>query len=145
MGKPGPDPRKFKKKVVSFIYIGGSDWGTKISSDLNCVAMCGMWKVIDEELFMWSKSIVMDDEAVAKCHQVGVNIAKAAADPENAAYQGKPGICPNCNSRNFYFSDNNEVICEVCGIEGKLLSKTIHKFLSLTRTVRIAHNVLPEK
>lgn len=119
-GKPGPDPRKFKKKAVAYIAIGGSDWTTKVSSDLNSAAMSGMWKVIDEEVFQWSKGIMMDDAAVARCHEIGVNLAKACKDIENAKYVGLPGICSICNSRNFYFDKRGMVICEVCGMEGAI-------------------------
>ena len=96
-GKPGPDQRKFRKKATSFISIGGSDWSTRVSCDMNLVAMCPMWKVIDDLVFQWSKSIILDDDAVAKCHQVGVNIAKACMDIENAEYLGDKGVCGNCH------------------------------------------------
>ncbi len=116
----GPDPRKFKKKAVSFIGIGGSDWATRISTDMNLAAMSGMWKVIDDEVFKWAKSIVIQDENVAKCHQIGQNIVKAVQDIENAKFKGTPGVCPVCNSRNFYIHEDGRAECEVCGIIGSL-------------------------
>jgi multimeric flavodoxin WrbA len=120
-GKSGPDPRKFKKKVVSFISIGGSDWNTRISCDMNLVAMTAMWKVIDDVVFPWAKSIVLQEDNVNFCHEVGVNIAKAAADIEVAKFQGDPGICPNCHSRNFFLGDDPaKSICEVCGMVGEI-------------------------
>ena len=60
----GPDPRKFKKKAVSFVGIGGSDWATRISTDMNLAAMSGMWKVIDDEVFKWAKSIVITSYSI---------------------------------------------------------------------------------
>jgi multimeric flavodoxin WrbA len=145
-GNGGPDPRKFKKKATSFIGIGGSDWSTRISCDFNLTAMVPMWTVIDDLVFQWSKSIVLDDAAVAKCHQLGVNIAKAAADVEKATYMGDPGICPNCHSRNFYFAPDNAAICEVCGIEGKIRftdGKT--EFVFSNEMMEHAHNLIPGK
>lgn len=146
MGKPGPDPRKLKPKVTSFISIGGSDWMTKVSCDLNLLAMSTMWKVIDDEVFSWSKSIILDDEAVKKCHQIGVNIAKAAADIPNAKYLGEPGICPHCNSRNFFLAKSGKAICEVCGIEGKLVPQgDTMAFEFDPEQLQHAHNNVPGK
>ena len=119
-GKAGPDRRKFDKKVTSFIAIGESDRLTKISSDFNLCAMSRMWTVIDDAVFQWSKSIILNDAAVAKCHQIGINIARAAADIENAKYLGDPGMCANCHSRNFFLDAAGKAICEVCGIVGEL-------------------------
>jgi len=145
-GKGGPDPRKFKKKATSFIAIGGSDWSTRISCDFNLAAMCQMWTVIDDVVFQWSKSIILDDAAVAKCHQVGVNIAKAAADMENAMYLGDPGLCPHCHSRNFFVETSGKAICEVCGIEGELKPVTGGiEFVFPKDQYEHAHNTVPGK
>ena len=121
-GNEGPDMRLFRDdKFVSFIAIGGSDWMTRISCDENLFAMVPMWKVIDDEVFSWSKGIALEDEKVAKCHQVGVNMAKICANPESYEYKGDAGVCPHCHSRNFYLNqDASKAICEVCGIEGEL-------------------------
>ena len=146
MGKPGPDPRKFKKKAVSFISIGGSDWCTRISADMNNVAMCGMWTVIDDELFQWSKSIVLDDAAVAKCHAVGVHIANAAKDLDAAVYQGDPGVCPLCHCRNFYLDPNGTAVCEVCGMVGELkMVDNRYAFVVEPEQYQHAHTLMPGK
>jgi len=121
-GGPGPDPRKLQRKVVSFITIGGSDWVTLASTAMNLTAMARAWKVIDDALFKWSKSIVMNDDSVAKCHEIGVNIAKAAAlGPDKAEFKGDPGACPECHSRSFFVNDDpGKTVCVVCGITGEL-------------------------
>lgn len=38
-GRGSTDPRKFKKKVTSLIAIGGSDWSTRVSCDLDLCAV----------------------------------------------------------------------------------------------------------
>lgn len=116
-----PDPRILKDKVVSYMGIGGSDWTTRIQCDHALQALSPMWKIIDNEVFSWSKGIVMDDEKVARAHQIGVNLAKAAGDIESARYMGEAGICPHCHSRNFYLNNKaSEAICCLCGIKGEL-------------------------
>ena len=47
--------------------------------------MSAMWKVIDEEVFQWSKCIMMDDGAVARCHEIGVNLANAKHAGKNTS------------------------------------------------------------
>jgi multimeric flavodoxin WrbA len=116
-----PDPRILKDKVVSYMGIGGSDWTTRVSCDHGLQAMTPMWKIIDNEVFPWSKGIIMEDEKVARAHEIGVNLAKAAKDIDSAAYQGEPGVCPHCHSRNFYLNDNSsEAVCCLCGIVGEI-------------------------
>jgi len=124
-GGPGPDPRKFDKKLMSFISIGGSQWTTRISADMNMLAMSRSWTVVDDEVFSWGKSIVMDDARVAKCRSIGENIVDAAiAGAENAEFLGDPGVCPVCHSRNFHVTDDpKETICVVCGVTGELTIK----------------------
>ena len=121
-GNEGPDMRLFRDdKFVSFIGIGGSDWMTRMSADFRNFAMVPMWKVVDDQIFSWSKGIVLEDEKVAKCHEIGVNIAKACADPAAYEYKGDQGVCPHCHSRNFFLNDDaSKAICEVCGIEGDI-------------------------
>ena len=145
-GTAGPDPRKFVPKVMSFMGIGGSDWNTRLSAVMNTVAMSPMWKVVDEQIFEWAKSIVVQDENVARCREIGRNTAKAAADPENAEYVGEPGLCSVCNSRNFYFRSNGIVECEVCGCRGKIVpdgEKYIFEFDP--EQIPLVHTKMPGK
>jgi multimeric flavodoxin WrbA len=143
----GPDPRAFKKRMSSFISIGGSDWICKASSDMNLFAMSPMLTVIDDLTFGWAKSIILDDDRVAKVHQVGINIAKAAKDPANAKFMGDPGICPNCHSRVMHLSDLSErVECVVCGIIGELVIQNGKiKFEFGPEQYERAHTTIPGK
>lgn len=120
-GGTPPDGRLMKPKVVSFIGVGGSDWSTRIQCDFANMALTPMWKIIDNDVFPWSKCIVMEDEKVARAHVIGGNIAEAAAGIETAQYKGDQGICPHCHNRNFHLSDDAaRAICCVCGLEGAI-------------------------
>lgn len=115
------DPRFLKDKVISFMAVGGSEWCTGVQCDFGIHALTPMWKIINNEVFSWSLGIAADDQKIAKAHEIGVNIAKAAADIERAEYQGDEGICPHCHCRNFYItSENTKAICCLCGIEGTI-------------------------
>jgi hypothetical protein len=127
-GKP-IDPKYLKEKVVSFMGIGGSDWATRIQCDFNTSALTPKWTVIDNECFQWSLDIIMNDEAIARAHQIGANLAQAAkkiadgtfvpaAGIFNEDYQGPAGVCPYCHSNNFFLREDGVAVCCLCGTEG---------------------------
>ena len=118
-GGTAPDPRILKDKVISFMSVGGSDWVTRTQCDAGMLALTPMWKVIDNEVFPWALSILVEDERVARAHQIGRNIAEAAKDIEHAQYQGDAGVCPHCHSRNFHLQDGKAICC-LCGLEGEI-------------------------
>jgi multimeric flavodoxin WrbA len=123
-GGKKPDPRILKDKVVSFIGIGGSNWSTKVQNDCAMLALPAGWKIIDNVVFSWSKNIILDPEKVKVVHNIGVELAKAAADYNNAKYVGEPGVCSHCHSRNFYLDpESTHAICCLCGIEGDMVIK----------------------
>ena len=145
-GGPGPDPRKMKPKPMSYISIGGSDWYTRASCDMNMLSITTGWKAIDDLVFPWAKSIILDDESVEKCHTLGRNLAEAAADYERAEYKGDPGCCPNCHSRNFYLAPDGKAICELCGIIGDIVFKDgKYSFVFPEEQMEHAHNHMPGK
>lgn len=118
-GGVAPDPRILKEKVVSFISVGGSDWSTRAQCEAATLAMVPAWKIINNEVFSWSKCIAMEDDKLAVARKVGENLAEAAQDWESASYKSEPGICPHCHSRNFYLGDQ-EATCCFCGMVGKI-------------------------
>ena len=119
-GKP-VDQRLLKDKVISFIGIGGSDWSTKIQCDHLLIALSPGWKVIDNDRFSWSKNIIMEDDKVSRIREIGCNLAKAAADIDNAKYMGEPGVCAHCNCNEFYLEPGtNRATCCLCGIVGEI-------------------------
>ncbi len=143
----GPDPRAFKKRMTSFISIGGSDWVAKSSCDLNLFALSPMLTVIDDVTFSWAKSVMMDNERIAKVHQIGVDISNAAREPDQAKFLGDPGMCPNCHSRVMHLGDSSQrVECLVCGIIGELVIRDnkIKFEFGLEQYAR-AHNTIPGK
>lgn len=121
MGKPEnvPNPAIMSPKVVSYIGIGGSDWGTHVESEHQIQSMTPAWKVIDNEWVPWAKTALMQDELIERAREIGTNIAEAAKDIEHAEFKGKKGVCPHCNCNDFYLvPGENRAICCVCGLEG---------------------------
>jgi len=141
------DPRILQDRVISYMCIGGSDWATRVQCDTAMQALTPMWKVIDNEYFMWSKGIMMDDKKLARATRIGKNIAEAAADIENAQYQGEEGVCPHCHCRNFFLDNSStKAICCLCGIEGELqiVNGTV-KFVFPEEQIKHAHDTMSGK
>ncbi len=117
----GPDPRTLKPKLVASISIGGSDWVCRAEADFKLFAMCGAHKVIDTITFPWAKSIIVEDERIAKIHELGKTLAEAAKNPETAEFVGDKGICPSCHTRLMHISDDaTKCECSVCGVIGEI-------------------------
>lgn len=145
-GAPGPDPRKLKPKYVSYIGIGGSDWFTCMAADQAMTAMSPMWNVVQNEIFSWSKCIMVHDADVEKCHQIGVNLVKTIQDPENYRYLSEAGVCPICHSRNFYIHQDTTAECEVCGMKGSLeIRDGKATFTFPEESMKLAHTTLAGK
>lgn len=142
-----PDPRILKDKVISYLGVGGSDWGTRTQCEHAMQALTPMWKIIDNTWFPWAKEIIMDDERLAQVRKVGENLANAAKDFEAASYQGEEGICPHCHNRLFYLTPGTtEAICSLCGIVGEVAvedGKT--KFVFPESQLEHAHDTLSGK
>ena len=146
-GTGGPDLRHFKKRFVSFIGIGASDWCTHMAADFGLFAMTTSLATIDNLVFSWSKSIIMEDDKVARIREAGRSIARAAKDPENAKYLGEPGICSHCHSRLMYLNDDaTKVHCSVCDIIGELVIKDGKiSFVYPPEQLEHAHDTMPGK
>lgn len=146
-GGKKPDPRIMKDKVVSYMGVGGSDWGTRVQCEHAMQALTPMWKVIDNKWFPWAKEIIMDDERLAEVRKLGVTLANAAKDIENASYKGEEGTCGHCHNKLFYLTPGtNEAICGLCGMIGQLeIEDGVTKFVFPEEQLGHAHDTLPGK
>ncbi|MCR5667402.1 MAG: flavodoxin family protein [Eubacterium sp.] len=118
-GKP-VDPAILKKKAISFMAIGGSDWGTTVQNDFFSFALTQNMAVIDNEWFDWGQDTFAKPERVERARQIGRNLFEAAKDPHTATWKGDAGVCPHCHSRSFYIHEGKKVVCSQCGMYGSL-------------------------
>ncbi len=122
-GKP-IDKRIFKQKAVSYMAVGGSDWGTTVQNDFFTQALTEKWKIIDNEWFPWAQDAFNDDKKVRRAEDIGKNLYHACENGvENASYMGDSGVCPHCHSRSFYINPKKSVVCSQCGIVGTLVEE----------------------
>lgn len=141
------DPRILKDKVISYMGVGGSDWGTRVQCEHAMLALTPMWKIIDNTWYPWAKELIMDDKRLAEVHKVGVNLANAAKDVEHAAYQGEEGVCPNCHNKLFYLDhESTKAICGLCGMVGDIvIEEGRTKFVFPVEQLEHAHDTIPGK
>lgn len=142
------DPRYINNKIcVSYIALGGSEWVTRVQADCFIQSMTPAWKIIDNRFYDHSTTILDDEKRIAEIHQIGVNLAKACMDPDQAVYQSEPGICPHCHGREFYFAQDTTVVCNQCGIVGKmeLLDGKIKFVYDESTELPKAHDVMSGK
>ncbi|WP_270304068.1 NAD(P)H-dependent oxidoreductase [Baileyella intestinalis] len=142
------DPRYINNKIcVSYMSFGGSEWVTRVQGDCFIQSMTPLWKIIDNKIYDHSLNIMGDDARIAEIHQVGVNMYNACKDPDNASYQSEPGVCPHCHGREFYFAENGDVVCNQCGIVGRMeITENGPSFIyDEEKQIPIAHDVLSGK
>jgi multimeric flavodoxin WrbA len=129
-GKP-IDPKYLSEKVVSYMAVGGSDWATRVQADCAIQALTPKWTMVHNDYFQWSLGIMLNDEYLAKAHQIGVDTAVAAKKVADGTFQaplgifgeeykGDPGVCPHCHAKNFYLQEDGKAICCTCGLEGTI-------------------------
>ena len=115
------DERYLNNKIcVSYLSFGGSEWITRVQADCFIQSMTPLWKMIDNRFYGHSLCFMADKNNIQEIHQVGVNMVNACKDPDKATYQSEPGVCPHCHSREFYFAENGDVVCNQCGIVGSM-------------------------
>jgi hypothetical protein len=66
------------------------------------------------------KSVVLDDEAIARAAQLGRNVASQLGRTfDEAEFLGDPGLCPMCHL-DVIELHGRSVSCATCGAEGRL-------------------------
>lgn len=118
---PGPDPRAFKKRFAVYISVGGSDWVKRAAADYSMFSLISKIEPLDNIVFSWGKSSVMDDSRLKRVHDAGRILVDAVTNPDKAKYVGDPGLCPNCHCRLMYFNEDAKTVsCLICDATGKI-------------------------
>ena len=94
----GLDAKYFKQKAISFVGIGGSDWGVRVETDHAMFAMSPGWKVVNNEYFSWCKDIIMQDDKIERMKEIGRNLAEVAAEIAQENENTKLPVAENTKS-----------------------------------------------
>jgi multimeric flavodoxin WrbA len=120
------DERVLKPRVAGFIAVGGSltpQWKTLALPVLHTTTFSMHIAVVDQVVFGGAgtpRSIVLDDDAVARAERLGANVAGQLGRAfDEAEYLGDPGLCPMCHL-DVITLRGADVACAACGARGSL-------------------------
>ena len=99
--------------------VGGSDWVTRTQCDAGMLALTPMWKVIDNEVFPWALSILVEDE---RWPAPTGSAAHRRRPPEHRArpVPGRRRRVPLTATAATSTLQDGKAICCLCGLEGEI-------------------------
>ena len=116
------DERAFKKRYVTFIGHGGSEWTQLCLPTMMGWAVSLGLTIADKLLVQWNVGTEFEPERLALAKRSGAYVAQCCAAPEaEHEYIGDPGMCPECHNDVLIVDrKTGELECTVCGLRGKL-------------------------
>lgn len=124
----GRDRREYGKAhptAAAAIAVGGSDW-TDLAEPLLQLSLTNLCKgaVTVDRLVRGGNTApamaLLDEGLVERAALLGRRVARAAAAPEQAAYEGDRGICPVCGCNLIEPLVGNTAVCAFCHTRGTL-------------------------
>lgn len=121
-----PDSRTWKRRVVSFIAHGGSDWNQTMMPVMTHFAVPLNMEIIDQMLIPWDRQVLLHAETVKRLKKSGSHMYSCLKNmPEVMPYIGMDGLCPVCHGNVFNIDSKTATAsCGMCGINGKLCINT---------------------
>lgn len=127
-GQSHYDERIYKERAGGFIAVGGAphnDWTTMAIPSMYQLTMPMNVNIVDHMTVLRagnSGQIVFREKAIERAAQLGRNVTQAMLQPPEARkWMGDgPGTCPVCHCDLMVLGKTTNVLCAVCGINGKL-------------------------
>jgi len=120
------DERVLRPRVAGFIAVGGAltpQWKTLALPVMHVLTFSMQTAVVDQFVISGAgtpKSVVLDDEALARSARLGRTVARQLGrDFDDATYEGDPGLCPLCHLDVVELA-GRAVTCATCGARGHL-------------------------
>jgi hypothetical protein len=115
-----------RPRVAAFIAVGGSlttQWKALALPVMHSLTFSMQTAVVDQMVIAGAgtpKSVVLDDDALARAATLGRNVARQLGRSfEDAQYCGDPGACPLCHL-DVVELHGRAVQCASCGAQGTL-------------------------
>jgi len=117
-----PDERTWKRRAISFIAHGGSDWNQAMMPVMMHFAVPLNMEIVDQQLYEWDRRKLLDDQVVERLKASGRHLYQSLAEmPGQMKYIGMEGICPVCHNSVFRLGAYaTEASCSLCGMTGTL-------------------------
>jgi multimeric flavodoxin WrbA len=120
------DERVLKPRVAGFIAVGGAlttQWKSLCLPVMHTMTLSMQIAVVDQFVISGagiSKSVVLDDEAIARSAQLGANVASQIGKAfDDVTYLGPDGLCPMCHL-DLVVLNGSKIECGTCGARGHL-------------------------
>jgi multimeric flavodoxin WrbA len=135
------DERVLRPRVAGFIAVGGSltpQWKTLTLPVMHTMTFSMSIAVVDQVQFSGAgtpRSIVLDDQAIARAALLGRNVAsQLGRSMADAEYLGEPGLCPMCHL-DVVVLRGADVACATCGARGRLRADLSVEWITLETSV----------
>lgn len=122
------DPRCLKRRLISYISVGGANTQNWVSYGLSGMHILGisLWMKpvghIDAYNMGQTGSPILDKDLMDRAYNLGKHMANAEGqDADSVAWMGEEGTCPVCHLNNITMTGTTTVECPLCGISGKLV------------------------
>lgn len=118
-----PDQRTWKRRAVSFIAHGGSDWNQSMMPVMMHFAVPLNMEIVDQILIPWDRQALLHEDTVSRLKNSGAHLFRCLKEmPETMPYIGMKGICPVCHNNVFRLGEKvTEASCACCGMNGTLV------------------------
>ena len=120
------DERVLRPRVAGLIAVGGAltpQWKALALPTMQILTFSMQTAVVDQFVVGGAgtpKSVVLDDEALARSAELGRTVARQLGRPfDEAEYAGEPGLCPLCHL-NVVELRGRDATCATCGARGRL-------------------------
>lgn len=119
------DERSFKRRPITFIAHGGTDWGSLAMPVMELWAIPMGFQLVNMLELPWNIQIFFEEDRIRQVYEAGKQVAEAvrqkAEHPEmSVEYKGTEGYCPVCHSSTFVLKNWIDVECAVCSVKGTI-------------------------
>lgn len=135
------DERVLSPRVAGFLAVGGAltpQWKTLTLPVMHTMTFSMHMAVVDQVMVGGAgtpRSIVLDEQALARAGKLGANVASQLGRPfDDAEYRGEPGLCPLCHLSVVELVGTS-VACATCGARGELTPDLTVRWTDLSPSV----------
>ncbi len=117
-----PDSRTWKRRAVSFIAHGGSDWNQMMMPVMMHFAVPLNMEIVDQILIPWDRQALLHEKNIIRLKESGAHLYSCLHQmSETMPYIGMDGLCPVCHNNVFRLGKTvGQTSCACCGITGTL-------------------------
>ena len=138
------DERSFKRRPISFIGHGGSDWASLNLPIMKLWAVTMGFKIVDALYFPWNVMLRVEDEKLERIRESGKHVGECTING-TADYIGLEGLCPLCHGNEFKVNLDGTIECLTCSMPGTLVADPEGGFKAEFRKEDEIHSLITDE